>query len=126
MRGGRRCWKTMCMDAGKRDAPGQWTTISGKPNRALFMVDYVSALTYEHLLARSATTSFTLSSEVERKLLAEVEAFGAPPKVVPSGLNRWDTWIWIALGLLATDPRHFPKPHLFKTERFDPDGEEEK
>ncbi|KAK8450403.1 hypothetical protein SEVIR_6G021350v4, partial [Setaria viridis] len=54
--------------------------------------DYVSALTYAHLLAGSFTMSFTLSSlvylvamhpEVEEKLLREIDAFG-PKDVVPS------------------------------------------
>ncbi|GJM93434.1 hypothetical protein PR202_ga09990 [Eleusine coracana subsp. coracana] len=53
--------------------------------RELLTPDYLSALTYEHLLAGSATTAFTLSSvvylvakhpEVEKKLLQEVDAFG--------------------------------------------------
>lgn len=56
------------------------------PARELFSWDYVSALAFEHLIAGSATTSFTLSSvvylvskhrEVERKLLAEIDAFAA-------------------------------------------------
>jgi carlactone C-19 oxidase len=60
--------------------------------RELLTPDYVSALTYEHLLAGSATTAFTLSSavylvaghpEVEAKLLAEVDAFG-PRGAVPT------------------------------------------
>lgn len=51
----------------------------------IFTPDYVSAVTYEHLLAGSATTSFTLSSivylvaeypEVEKKLLSEIDSFG--------------------------------------------------
>ncbi|KAM1047835.1 hypothetical protein ACFX1X_027373 [Malus domestica] len=58
----------------------------------VFTQDYISAVTYEHLLAGSATTSFTLSStvylvaghpEVERKLLAEVDGFG-PPDQMPT------------------------------------------
>lgn len=52
--------------------------------RALFTRDYVSALAFEHLLAGSATTAFTLSSviylvtkhpEVEKKLLQEIDEF---------------------------------------------------
>lgn len=49
------------------------------------MTDYISAVMFEHLLARSATTAFTLSSivylvvghpEVEKKLLAEIDGSG--------------------------------------------------
>ncbi|KAK3165189.1 hypothetical protein QOZ80_1AG0030060 [Eleusine coracana subsp. coracana] len=60
--------------------------------KKLLTPDYVSALTYEHLLAGSVTMSFTLSSlvylvamhpEVEEKLLREIDAYG-PKDVVPS------------------------------------------
>ncbi|XP_066377790.1 cytochrome P450 711A1-like [Miscanthus floridulus] len=60
--------------------------------RELLTPDNVSALTYEHLLAGSATTAFTLSSavylvaghlEVEARLLAEVDGFG-PRGAVPT------------------------------------------
>ncbi|XVF48686.1 hypothetical protein PTKIN_Ptkin03bG0209700 [Pterospermum kingtungense] len=61
----------------------------------VFSPDYISAVTYEHLLAGSATTSFTLSSivylvaehlEVERKLLAEIDGFG-PHDLVPTAYD---------------------------------------
>nr|CAB3473999.1 unnamed protein product [Digitaria exilis] len=64
---------------------------SSEAMKKLFTPDYVSALTYEHLLAGSVTMSFTLSSlvylvamhpEVEVKLLREIDAFG-PNEVVP-------------------------------------------
>lgn len=57
-----------------------------------FTSDYVSAVAYEHLLAGSATTSFTLSTivylvaghpEVEKKVLEEVDRFG-PHHLMPS------------------------------------------
>ncbi|XP_062233935.1 cytochrome P450 711A1-like [Phragmites australis] len=60
--------------------------------RELLTPDHVSALTYEHLLAGSATTAFTLSAavylvaghpEVEARLLAEVDGFG-PRGAVPT------------------------------------------
>lgn len=59
--------------------------------RELLTPEYVGALTYEHLLAGSATTSFTLASavylvaghpEVEAKLLAEIDRY--PPAAVPT------------------------------------------
>ncbi|XP_061372201.1 cytochrome P450 711A1-like [Gastrolobium bilobum] len=51
----------------------------------VFTPDYISAVTYEHLLAGSATTAFTLSSilylvashpQVETKLLQEIDGLG--------------------------------------------------
>eukprot|EP01018_Ginkgo_biloba_P019346 Gb_36645 [translate_table: standard] len=62
---------------------------SSKLSRDLFSPDYLSALTYAHLLAGSATTSFTLSTilylvsahaDVEKKLLEEIDAFGPPDR----------------------------------------------
>lgn len=56
----------------------------------VFPFDYISAVTYEHLLAGSATTSFTLSSivylvaghiNVERKLLQEIDEFGTHDRI---------------------------------------------
>ncbi|TQD85493.1 hypothetical protein C1H46_028960 [Malus baccata] len=61
-------------------------------SKNVFTPDYISAVTYEHLLAGSATTAFTLSSivylvaghpEVEKKLLAEIDGFG-PPDQMPT------------------------------------------
>nr|AYG99331.1 CYP711A54 [Avena strigosa] len=58
--------------------------------RKLLAPDYVSALTYEHLLAGSATSSFTMSSlvylvaahpEVEERLLREIDGFGHKDRV---------------------------------------------
>nr|XP_043613830.1 cytochrome P450 711A1-like [Erigeron canadensis] len=58
----------------------------------LFTPDYISGLTYEHFLAGSTTTSFTISTavylisghpEVEQKLLEEIDAFG-PRDQVPT------------------------------------------
>lgn len=63
---------------------------SNASTRELLSPDYLNALTYEHLLAGSATTAFTLSSviylvaknpEVEEKLLREIDAFGPRDRV---------------------------------------------
>lgn len=65
---------------------------SEKAMKNIFTSDYINAVTYEHLLAGSATTSFTLSStiyliaehpEVEKKLLAEIDGF-SPPDQMPT------------------------------------------
>ncbi|CAO1945668.1 unnamed protein product [Urochloa humidicola] len=148
---------------------------SDASTRDLLLPDYLSALTYEHLLAGSATTAFTLSStvylianhpEVEAKLLHEIDAFGAQDRVpTPEDLQAKfpyldqvvkesmrffmvsplvaretseprveiggyalpkGTWVWMAPGVLAKDPVNFPDPEVFRPERFDPAGEEQR
>lgn len=80
----------------KKDAVGNETrmdflsaVLGSKFSRDLFSEEYISALTYEHLLAGSATTSFTISvilylvsahPDVEGKLLREIDAFGPPDR----------------------------------------------
>ncbi|KAE8676019.1 CYP711A1 protein [Hibiscus syriacus] len=117
----------------------------------VFTPDYISAVTYEHLLAGSAPTSFTLSSivylvsghpEVEKKLVEENDGFGPHDQVIKEAMRFYvvsplvaretskeveigvyllpkGTWVWLAIGVLAKDPKFIP-------ERFDPKCEEEK
>ncbi|RLM92176.1 hypothetical protein C2845_PM08G23040 [Panicum miliaceum] len=109
--------------------------------RELLSPDYLSALTYEHLLAGSATTAFTLSSVVY--LVAEhpevvkesMRLFMVSPLVARETSERVEiggfvlpkgAWVWMAPGVLAKDPINFPDPELFRPERFDPAGDEHK
>ncbi|CAL4961880.1 unnamed protein product [Urochloa decumbens] len=148
---------------------------SDASTRELLSPDYLSALTYEHLLAGSATTAFTLSSlvylvanhpEVEDKLLREIDAFGPHDDRVPTADDLQtkfpyldqvvkesmrffmvsplvaretseqveiggyalpkSTWVWMAPGVLAKDPVNFAEPEVFRPERFDPAGDEQR
>ncbi|XP_020210968.1 cytochrome P450 711A1 isoform X1 [Cajanus cajan] len=69
----------------------------------VFTPDYISAVTYEHLLAGSATTSFTLSSvvylvaghpQVENKLLQEIDSFG-PVDQIPTSQDLHDKFPYL-------------------------------
>lgn len=72
-------------------------------SKKFFTPDYISAVTYEHLLAGSATTSFTLSTiiylvaghpAVEKKLLEEIDGFGSRGQI-PTAEDLQDKFPYI-------------------------------
>ncbi|KAK7283194.1 hypothetical protein RIF29_12565 [Crotalaria pallida] len=78
-------------------------TESKTVSEKVFSPDYISAVTYEHLLAGSATTSFTLSSiiylvaghpEVEKRLLEEIDRFG-PKDQIPTSQDLNDKFPYL-------------------------------
>lgn len=86
--------RVKCKDRGSKDFLSLILNArdSEKAMKNVFTSEYLNAVTYEHLLAGSATTSFTLSStvyliaehpEVEKKLLQEIDGFG-PPDCIPT------------------------------------------
>ncbi|KAK1312772.1 hypothetical protein QJS10_CPA07g00994 [Acorus calamus] len=89
-----------------------------------FTPDYVMGLAYEHLLAGSATTSFTLSMAIylvskHLEVIKETMRFRSVSPLVARETNKEveiggyilpkGTWIWPALGVPVKDPKHFPE-----------------
>jgi thromboxane-A synthase len=95
----------------------------GAAAEELLTPEYMSALTYEHLLAGSATTSFTLSSmiylvakhpEVEEKLLAEIDVF-SPGDGVPTADDLTTRFPYLDQARTCT--RALPNPTLQEFDR---------
>lgn len=80
--------------------------------KRIFTPDYISAVTYEHLLAGSATTAFTLSSvlylvsghlEVEKRLLQEIDEFGGRD-LIPTSHDLTYKFPYLDQVLFSTKP----------------------
>ncbi|KAL9255040.1 Cytochrome P450 711A1-like protein [Drosera capensis] len=68
---------------------------------------------------------YTVSPLIARETAPSVEIGGyLLPKVY--GSNEHGTWVWLAPGVLAKDPKNFSEPEKFKPQRFQPENDEER
>ncbi|URE21688.1 cytochrome P450 [Musa troglodytarum] len=97
--------------------------------------DLHSKFPYLDQVIKESLRMYTVAPLVARETSQQIEIGGYvlpkdqlahPARELTVATFAQGTCVWLALGVVAKDPEQFPEPDVFRPERFDPAGDEEK